>query len=249
MESSHIVNIFQRIKDAICKLKFTDLSDDLHTFINEYNAIANDIIGGLDASVKQTRSVAIKAFKMYASETIDNGLIENDDVKACIIKIDKYLKTNTIKEAVSPSEPKSPTQRHKCLKCNETDPKYFNRKITECIQCMSIVIYEKRKPVIEYGRERNNKAKLEYGACKDCGLTVNPENTIAFDWDHREPDKKIANIARMHSKKDDAFIKEIAKCDLVCKNCHALRTHNQRAKKALRKKPNMKEKELLNKKA
>jgi transcription elongation factor Elf1 len=59
--------------------------------------------------------------------------------------------------------------------------------------------------------------------CKDCGET----NHIVLDFDHLR-DKKY-NISRMvHDGFSWAAIKkEIAKCEVVCANCHRIRTHNR----------------------
>lgn len=73
--------------------------------------------------------------------------------------------------------------------------------------------------------------KLERGACADCGLAAHTNNLVCFDWDHRDPTDKRFGIAdaRAHQPRGgiDALLAEIAKCDLVCANCHRLRTFHQ----------------------
>lgn len=64
-------------------------------------------------------------------------------------------------------------------------------------------------------------------ACMDCG---NKFSACVMDFDHRDPKKKLINLA-MASRKGwsiDRVIKEIEKCDLVCANCHRIRTHLKR---------------------
>lgn len=61
--------------------------------------------------------------------------------------------------------------------------------------------------------------------CMDCGL-VNP---IVMEFDHRPDEVKSFTIAANWQFSMDRLLKEIAKCDIVCANCHRLRTHNRRA--------------------
>jgi hypothetical protein len=59
--------------------------------------------------------------------------------------------------------------------------------------------------------------------CDDCGETFPP---YVMDFDHRDPSKKLFAIttgsAQLMSR--ERLIAEIEKCDIVCANCHALRT-------------------------
>lgn len=64
---------------------------------------------------------------------------------------------------------------------------------------------------------------LKRGPCTDCGQTFDP---ICMDFDHLPGTDKILNVGRMVTRKF-AWAKieaEIAKCELVCANCHRLRT-------------------------
>ena len=62
--------------------------------------------------------------------------------------------------------------------------------------------------------------------CADCGGVFHP---VAMQWDHRPGTQKRGEISRMvdrASRKD--LLSEIEKCDLVCANCHAVRTYERR---------------------
>ena len=63
----------------------------------------------------------------------------------------------------------------------------------------------------------------EASGCIDCGQ----KNHIVLDFDHLK-DKKY-NVSRMiHDGFSWAAIKkEIAKCEVVCANCHRIRTHDR----------------------
>ena len=45
-----------------------------------------------------------------------------------------------------------------------------------------------------------------------------------MDFDHRDPSKKSFTISRAMLKSRQALLTEVAKCDVVCANCHRLRT-------------------------
>ena len=60
--------------------------------------------------------------------------------------------------------------------------------------------------------------------CDDCGQSFAP---YVMDFDHRDPRKKLFAITTgsAHLMSRQKLISEIEKCDIVCANCHALRTY------------------------
>lgn len=60
--------------------------------------------------------------------------------------------------------------------------------------------------------------------CTDCGLFF-PYYVTQFD--HVGSDKKF-NIGDQSTNSRAVLLREIAKCELVCANCHAERTHQRR---------------------
>jgi len=67
--------------------------------------------------------------------------------------------------------------------------------------------------------------------CKDCGERYPP---YVMDFDHREGETKLFNIADRGSRSWMSVAdleNEIAKCDVVCANCHRERTHQRRCRK------------------
>ena len=63
--------------------------------------------------------------------------------------------------------------------------------------------------------------------CMDCSKTF-PWYVIEFD--HRDPEQKIGGVTRMAGRVTLArLLDEVAKCDIVCANCHRLRTYARRA--------------------
>src|SRR3990167_2081058 len=59
--------------------------------------------------------------------------------------------------------------------------------------------------------------------CSDCERTYPP---YVMDFDHVRG-KKVTKVARLRDAGTPQLLTEIAKCDLVCANCHRIRTHAQ----------------------
>lgn len=58
--------------------------------------------------------------------------------------------------------------------------------------------------------------------CADCGIQY-PH--YVMDFDHRDPTKKLFNISGgALRRKPSLILAEIAKCDIVCANCHRERS-------------------------
>lgn len=72
---------------------------------------------------------------------------------------------------------------------------------------------------------RNMVWQIKSRPCRDCGLSFHP---VCMDFDHTS-DNKIANVSMMVSNKESTqnILDEISKCDIVCSNCHRLRTFNR----------------------
>lgn len=82
-------------------------------------------------------------------------------------------------------------------------------------------VYAERKIEREQVRQYVNLIKT--APCSDCNNTFPP---YVMDFDHRDPSKKKENVASMTTNYSLTMVKEeIAKCDLVCANCHRIRTH------------------------
>jgi|DEB0MinimDraft_10_1074344.scaffolds.fasta_scaffold27483_2 hypothetical protein len=92
----------------------------------------------------------------------------------------------------------------------------------------------KRSQFINGARlERYNfvlQLKFERGACCDCGLEVTEWNHPCMEWDHRNPSHKEFELSRAGKMKLSAaeIRHEADKCDLVCANCHRMRTYWER---------------------
>jgi hypothetical protein len=61
--------------------------------------------------------------------------------------------------------------------------------------------------------------------CADCGVRY-PSYVMQFD--HLDPSQKLFNIGSFTNQTMSQVVAEIAKCEVVCANCHAIRTHTER---------------------
>ena len=62
---------------------------------------------------------------------------------------------------------------------------------------------------------------LKNGPCVDCGMTLPP---CAMSFDHLPGLPKNKELWQLRSSSMGEKLKEIANCELVCLNCHAMRT-------------------------
>jgi hypothetical protein len=89
----------------------------------------------------------------------------------------------------------------------------------------------RRKNYVEERKKYINKTKNK--PCVDCGKIYPP---WVMDFDHREGTLKLSSIGGIHSGRLWSFEKideEIAKCELVCANCHRQRTHDRLERRKL----------------
>lgn len=91
----------------------------------------------------------------------------------------------------------------------------------------------KKCTVARYGPGRSTRAKrdrryfqqikVERG-CTDCGYNT---NAVALDFDHLPGSVKLYRVCTMAGMSRELIDAEIAKCEVVCANCHRIRTANR----------------------
>jgi len=131
-----------------------------------------------------------------------------------------------------------------CVVCQrQKEEGEFNRKGDElqskCKLCQSAyhrLYYSKNKSrFIEKNRRNKNRQRKRLRAIlldikqhpgADCGGTFHP---WVMEFDHREGSIKEAAVANLVSKgcTDARLLEEISKCEVVCANCHRMRTYNR----------------------
>ena|ERR1700686_4676476 len=114
---------------------------------------------------------------------------------------------------------------------NYKNPALSTRACKQCqkLRCRKYCIdYEEKRK----GRVSNYKAKMREkkfqlvtykgGKCLDCEGVFHP---CCYHFDHLDPVQKVAGIAQLMHRPLAELKVEADKCDLVCANCHAIRTY------------------------
>lgn len=73
-------------------------------------------------------------------------------------------------------------------------------------------------------RAFTDEFKVERG-CVDCGYNASP---VALDFDHLPGSGKRRDVSLMATCSWAAILAEIEKCEVVCSNCHRIRTQERR---------------------
>jgi ribosomal protein L44E len=91
-----------------------------------------------------------------------------------------------------------------------------------CNRCLYV---KYTRPLVEQKTQEIHKYQMEKG-CMDCGYNEHP---AALEFDHHVDSEKSFNIGeQIGSRSRERLWEEIAKCDVVCANCHAIRTATRR---------------------
>ena len=76
-----------------------------------------------------------------------------------------------------------------------------------------------------YAKERaRRKQQLKDYLSDKCCLQCGEKRSPCLDFHHRDPKEKDGNVSRLNHNgvKWEKVLKEIAKCDILCRNCHAM---------------------------
>lgn len=84
-------------------------------------------------------------------------------------------------------------------------------------------IKRRKVQILRYNKHREYVMKLKDKPCQDCNKKYPPH---VMDYDHRNKKEKCFTISKeLGYAALDKIMVEIKKCDLVCANCHRIRTH------------------------
>lgn len=127
-----------------------------------------------------------------------------------------------------------------CTKCKKNLPinqfrKKLNSTTAQCKDCLKqyfkneyITNSNRKVTITKATRLRRKKlseflTELKSKPCMDCH---NCYPSYVMDFDHRNNKEKILNIATVTQRgwSKEKILTEVAKCDLVCANCHRIRT-------------------------
>jgi hypothetical protein len=82
-----------------------------------------------------------------------------------------------------------------------------------------------------YQQHKEWLAQVKDKPCADCGGRF---PTVCMEFDHRDPAEKSFGISESALRARASLEAEIAKCDVVCSNCHRIRTAVQVAAKTVK---------------
>jgi hypothetical protein len=105
--------------------------------------------------------------------------------------------------------------------CGETDPRnFYPRMWSTCRRCHNSRGMEKSRT--------NRKFALNFlgGKCSRCPMNI----SAALDIHHKDPRMKDANFRTHRNWCRSRLIRELETCEILCRNCHAIEHHMQRAK-------------------
>ena len=116
-----------------------------------------------------------------------------------------------------------------CPRCNEWlafeafARRRGNKRQSWCRDCARE--YQRGRPRILLARRLVREAKN--GPCKDCGIQY---PYYVMDFDHRPGEGKRANLTVLAKQgvSREVLLAEMARCDLVCANCHRMRTYRRK---------------------
>lgn len=98
----------------------------------------------------------------------------------------------------------------------------------DCFRSYSKRYYEEHKAETfarnQRTRRRQKLKLLELKAqspCTDCGNKFHP---FIMEFDHTDPSNKLFPVGRAGGRSGTQISKEMEKCELVCANCHKMRT-------------------------
>lgn len=116
-----------------------------------------------------------------------------------------------------------------CSHCKEEKPiSEFYSQPKHKYGVMSIC----KKCFIQFCVQRWRNRKIKYikllgSKCQCCGVELNDTNFSIFDFHHVHPEEKEYTWAKLRLFSDARILQELAKCELLCANCHRLKHYEQ----------------------
>lgn len=114
-----------------------------------------------------------------------------------------------------------------CIKCQEKERRPQNSYCKSCHNDYQKAYYKKNPRSINESSIKRKKAIREIiidsknKPCADCGIKY---PYYVMDFDHLEDKKFILAVAASKLRSIKTVLAEIAKCEVVCSNCHRERT-------------------------
>jgi len=156
----------------------------------------------------------LEAFAFRPTFTSRRGLkAVREEMKVC--------STCSLEKAAGEFSRKGGALQSKCKSCQSAYHRlYYQRNKSR------FIAKNRRNKNRQRKRLRNILLEVKQRPCQDCGGIFHP---WVMEFDHREGMKKEAAVANLVSKgcTDARLLEEIEKCDVVCANCHRMRTYRR----------------------
>jgi hypothetical protein len=140
------------------------------------------------------------------------------------------------------ARPKGSIQKNKravarvCERCSKSFSQLGSgRKQKYCCKPTPKTIVKKQGTAMTRGNEIVILDKLIRGECalhphyhEGRRKYVTKQNHVMFAYDHLDRSIKKGTIAKLKDAGPYQLVKELAKCQLLCHNCHAMKTYEER---------------------
>jgi hypothetical protein len=105
----------------------------------------------------------------------------------------------------------------RCKTCEKEYRKNYYEKNKDKLTAQKKTQYQRLHEIVEEHKDK---------PCVDCG---NRYPSYVMDFDHIDPATKIIKVsALVYSGSEPLLLDEISKCEVVCANCHRIRTHKRK---------------------
>lgn len=133
-------------------------------------------------------------------------------------KVEKPTSDFNVKRRLKSGEPQ---YQPYCRECNKISSKAYYAANKE--KHVAVITARKKRTIAE-----NRQKLLEYyteNPCMDCGI----KDLRVLEPDHRENEDKEYNVSRLLTGGYSwaKVLTELRKCDIVCSNCHKIRTYSR----------------------
>ena len=105
---------------------------------------------------------------------------------------------------------------------------YYRTQCNPCRVLMQHYIYytPARRDARKAQRQRTKEELVQrFGnKCQDCKQSFPP---YVYDFHHLDPTQKDNQVSKLILYKTEKLEQEVAKCVMICSNCHKIRHHNE----------------------
>lgn len=126
-------------------------------------------------------------------------------------------------DAFPPNQARSDGRQSMCRACySEYQREYHRRRVGEDPEYRERKRKQRKRRAARIRRD-NHQRLLQYFAdhpCMDCG----EDDYVVLTFDHVVGQKSFTISDRLHTVRWKRLLAEIAKCEVVCANCHMRRT-------------------------